>query len=131
MIAYRQPFLQHTAYHDAWDNLSPDLLPSDNSGSLSLQRCAEACESDETCLQFSYTQNECRLGPNIIQGHEVVDKDIDFRSGWDRGKMRQLGLNFEDHMDSGCQQGQWTRAKIPWWGDFELAAAPQQFESKA
>ncbi|KAK5301418.1 hypothetical protein LTR99_006385 [Exophiala xenobiotica] len=107
MLSYRQPLLQNTSVHDFWDNLSADILPNDDGAIHSSLTCAEACERNATCLQYSYTRNECRLWPYIVHGHEVKEKDVDFVSGWDRQKMRDLGLNFADLAGSTCETGRW------------------------
>ncbi len=108
MVAYRQPLLQNTSFHDFWDNLSADMVPNDDAAIHSSLTCAEACERNATCLQYSYTRNECRMWPYIVHGHEVTKKDVEFVSGWDRQKMRDLGLSFADYAASGCETARWT-----------------------
>ena len=104
ILEYRQSYLQNTSSRDFWDNLSADVF---HNASYSFSACAEACEKNKTCLQYSYTTNECRLWPYIVHGHEVSNKDVEFTSGWNRERISQLGLN-----SSGCETGKWTRPVI-------------------
>lgn len=82
---------------------------------------------DKNCLQYSHTQNECRLWPYIVLGHEVTNKDVSFMSGWNPRKLRELGLSFtDDSMESGCKSGQWIRPKIHWYADSWLGPVPPE-----
>lgn len=125
MITYRQPLLQDTSFRSFWDNLSDNLLRNDNDTGYSLSECTAACENDDTCLQFSHTQNECRLGSYVVNGHEVPSVDVDFTSGWDRNKIGKMGFAFtKDRMYSTCESVQWKRPIIHWWTETSVAPGP-------
>ncbi|KIW16057.1 hypothetical protein PV08_06108 [Exophiala spinifera] len=109
LLEYRQRHLQNTSVLAFWDNLSADLLPSDDAACRSSSACAESCEKNTTCLQYSYTKNECRLSPYVTHGHAIGDRSVEFTSGWNRQRISELGLNVTGDMTSSCEAGTWTK----------------------
>ena len=87
----------------AWDNLSTDMIitmsgvnndpaanfpPGIADGHNSVEACRNACTEDQSCLQFSWVQGECRLSRVVKFGRPDDDSAKDgegkgeMTSGW-------------------------------------------------
>jgi hypothetical protein len=76
--------------------------------------CEAACFADPNCFQYSYTNTTCRYHRSVRVGEVVEDKDTEFISGWNIEKLKELGLQLDANMTTGCEQTTWPRPEDPW-----------------
>ena len=73
---------QLNGVRDGWDNLSDDV-PTDTSSAITLNACREACLKQDSCLQFSFSRNRCRISSSPKLGHKGEGQGrYSMQSGW-------------------------------------------------
>ncbi|KAN0089971.1 glycosyltransferase family 31 protein [Hyaloscypha variabilis] len=80
------------AYRRDWDNLASDPGEFGKTGgvfveAVSFEKCAQACEDDVKCLQYSHHGNRCHIGMSIRLGHKKVDEEGIWQSGWNKTRL--------------------------------------------
>ncbi|KAF2000879.1 glycosyltransferase family 31 protein [Amniculicola lignicola CBS 123094] len=113
LLAYTHSHLRDGPAREFWDNLSQLPVPNERPAHRSAEMCGSECSNDPHCLQYSYSQTVCRFA-NYIKLGNSVDRENggqgEFVSGWDLGKMAELGFKFDDKknlIDTSCQQATW------------------------
>lgn len=100
-----------------WDNLSVAPVPNDRPAHRNAGSCGSECGNDAHCLQWSYSQTVCRFAPFIKLGNEV-DKNNggqgEFVSGWELGKMGQLGFKTGEggNIFDTCAEATWLVPQV-------------------
>ena len=85
------PALQ--VYRKDWDNLASDPGEFGKTGGVlvdvgSFEQCAEACQADVKCLQYSHHGNRCHIGMSVRLGYEKkADNEEIWQSGWHRTRL--------------------------------------------
>jgi hypothetical protein len=118
LLAYTHPHLKKGAVRQWWDNLSEKPVPNDRPAHRNAGSCGSECANDANCLQWSYSQTVCRFANYIKIGNPVDENNGgqgEFVSGWELGKMAQLGFKVDDNSDihDTCQEATWLTPQIP------------------
>ncbi|KAG9229918.1 hypothetical protein BJ875DRAFT_409922 [Amylocarpus encephaloides] len=76
-----------------WDNLASDEGEFRKTGGVlsktsSFEECAQACEDDEKCFQYSHHGKECYIGMSVRFGDtKEADNEGKCRSGWNMSRL--------------------------------------------
>jgi len=117
LLAYTHSHLKNSPSRDWWDNLSEAPVPNDRPAHRNAGTCGSECGNDPHCLQWSYSQTVCRFA-NFIKVGNAVDEvnggQGNFVSGWDLGKMGQLGFKVDEESDiyDTCQEATWLTPRV-------------------
>ncbi|CAN9085822.1 unnamed protein product [Alternaria alternata] len=114
-LSYTHNFLSQGPSKEWWDNLSQAPVPNDRPAHRNAGSCGSECANDGNCLQWSYSQTVCRHADYIRLG-DAVDRENggqgEFVSGWDTGKLRNMGFGVESENGQrqfyeGCIEATW------------------------
>jgi len=95
------------AYRDEWDNRCPGSvfdIATPLSSSNSIDECGQACDDLPDCMQFSYSQDGCRLYKCFTLGKTApLTEDAQWQSVWRTGEnssMDQYTFAMYDKVDT-------------------------------
>lgn len=80
-------------HQENWDNLSSDPGEFGKTGGVSsetatFEQCAQACEEDTNCFQYSHHGGTCQIGMSVRLGSErKADDDGIWQSGWHKTRL--------------------------------------------
>jgi len=76
-----------------WDNLAADPGEFGKTGGVSsnttsFENCAQACEANRKCFQYSHHGQTCNIGMSVRLGYEKEsDGEEIWRSGWNKKRL--------------------------------------------
>jgi hypothetical protein len=106
-IVITEPKEDHVKENDDWDwkndeekqKMWDDATEVQKSGVESAEKCRKACQSNESCIQFSWHPGTCKFAKDIKMGRPSDSKE-QYASGWmvdrvkkfveDRGKCKEI-----------------------------------------
>lgn len=117
LLAYTHSFLRKGPTRDFWDNLSEAPVPNDRPAHRNAGSCGDECSKDPHCLQHSYSQTVCRFANYIKLGNPVDENNGgqgEFVSGWNLGKMAELGFKLDEKSDmhDTCNEANWLKPQV-------------------
>jgi hypothetical protein len=90
------PLIRASQNRSDWDNLSDSLTYDDSSRAqyahFSFDACRAACDLRESCVQYAWEPNKCRLG-NVVRLGDAVNNDKRMKSGWLPQRVEKFGLS--------------------------------------
>jgi hypothetical protein len=114
-LSYTHSFLSQGPSKEWWNNLSEAPVPNDHPAHHNPGSCGSECANDGNCLQWTYSEQVCRHADYIKLG-DAVDRENggrgEFVSGWDAGKLRNMGFGVESENGQrqfyeGCIEATW------------------------
>jgi hypothetical protein len=88
------PLVRASQNRSDWDNLSDSQTLTDASRAqyahFSFDACRAACDLRDSCVQYAWQPNKCRLG-NVVRLGESVHSDMRMKSGWLPQKVEKFG----------------------------------------
>ncbi|PSN65781.1 hypothetical protein BS50DRAFT_574303 [Corynespora cassiicola Philippines] len=111
-LAYTHSHLRESDRREFWDNLSEAPVPNDRPAHRNADSCGSECRADPNCMQWSYSQTVCRFANHIKLGNAVDPQNGgqgEFISGWDTGKLAELGFKVEEDINTNdaCMEATW------------------------
>jgi hypothetical protein len=77
----------------AWDKGEVGKSGGIEHDASTFEECAEACETDERCLQYQLHGRKCFLGLTVRHGRAKAPEDgQNWRSGWNENRIRSWVL---------------------------------------
>ncbi|TVY39000.1 hypothetical protein LOCC1_G006871 [Lachnellula occidentalis] len=76
-----------------WDNVASDTGEFGKTGgvksdAISFEDCAQACEANQDCFQYSHHGITCNIGMSVRLGYEKeADQEGTWRSGWNKTRL--------------------------------------------
>ncbi|SMR45876.1 unnamed protein product [Zymoseptoria tritici ST99CH_1E4] len=96
-----------TSSMEDWHNIDERtaISPSRKFSHTSFGHCEEACEADQSCLQFVHDGETCTLSRHIRLGKARTPEGTrKFVSGWNTARIRKWALTHE------CESAHWLRS---------------------
>lgn len=92
--------------------MSEAPVPNDRPAHRNADSCGSECRADPNCMQWSYSQTVCRFANHIKLGNAVDPQNGgqgEFISGWDTGKLAELGFKVEEDINTNdaCMEATW------------------------
>ena len=88
------PLIRQSQNRTDWDNLANSLTLDDQSRSqyahYSVDSCRAACDLRQSCVQYAWEPNKCRLG-TVVRWGEAVSADKRMISGWHHQRVERFG----------------------------------------
>jgi hypothetical protein len=88
------PLIRGAQNRSDWDNLSNSATYTDSSRAqyahFSVEACRAACDLRDSCVQYAWEPNKCRLG-NVVQLGHGVESDKRMKSGWIIQRVEKFG----------------------------------------
>jgi hypothetical protein len=88
------PLIRQSQNRTDWDNLANSLTYDDQSRSqyahYSVDSCRAACDLRQSCVQYAWEPNKCRLG-TVVRWGESVSSDKRMISGWLPHRVERFG----------------------------------------
>ena len=88
------PLIRQSQNRTDWDNLANSITLDDQSRSqyahYSVDSCRAACDLRQSCVQYAWEPNKCRLG-TVVRWGEAVSSDKRMISGWHHQRVERFG----------------------------------------